>query len=1014
MTVQNSTYRADYTGNGVTTSFAVPFYFLDPTHLTVLQTDLNGNVATLALNSAYTVTGAGVSAGGTLLMATAPVSGYKIAVLRNVPLTQLSHFVPNDPLPASTLEQNFDQLTMEVQQLQEQVNRAISVSPGITGVNPTLPVPATGKIIGWNGLGTGLQNYTGIPAIGDANTTTYTAPDSSVQRTVGAKLAEIVSVADNGAIGDGITDDTAALAIALTKAGTVVPGSIPSIVFAGMSTNARQGTLQFQPNKVYKISAPLVVPPGVTLELNGSTIYQSVANKDAIQALLPAGSPYYSTFFTNIRNGYIKGVGSPICSFSGSITGNTLTVGVLGTPNTIAIGQVLRGMCGTLNCTITAGSGTSWTVSGPAQSTPGLVTMWTCAAVPTGSGINASIGGWCEMANLSIQGFQNGMLLQEYQYTEFRNLVCLYNTVGVYMTDIVGNSPPWPPALTCLDNHFAMCCFSNNTAYGLWIQTNGFTTYDKIDCSRNGVADVVLGPACVNYVVNYSIVSGGTGYAISSALAGTIQDCIFNGTISGSTLTLNSTQAGAIALGQTISGAGFTSCTVGALLSGSLGVNGSTYKLVPSAAYSDVVGAGTSPGNVTTITMTALNPNVTAAENSITGTISGSTLTVTTGSGIQLGQTYVGVGATTFQIKAFGTGTGGTGTYTITGSQTIATGTLFYAPAGVPGEAVANTNGSGVITSVQTVDSGNCYVSPVLYVPTAGTIANISGNYSDDTQLSLWAGSSGVIRGHNIFNHLKVEHAQADRPLSGYCVLINSYNYQGDAFNYLDCEVGQAAAGCSNLQYQRWMRIGSRGTWVVAPGANSGSLYTNLTNPANADFSIFKVYSYGALTINWMSQDTMALSFIKQVVWRQAGTYANGSQVNHIGFDNNGFPKALGFTVENNWTGNYAFLTHNMGEAFYRYILSTDGTQSWGGGTAATDTTLSRSAAGVLTVSGSSGGAIQFAGTNGYTIRYTAGTANGSVATTLGSTGPVGSTAGAPQGWMRVNVAGVDRFIPYW
>jgi hypothetical protein len=39
---------------------------------------------------------------------------------------------------------------------------------------------------------------------------------------------------------------------------------------------------------------------------------------------------------------------------------------------------------------------------------------------------------------------------------------------------------------------------------------------------------------------------------------------------------------------------------------------------------------------------------------------------------------------------------------------------------------------------------------------------------------------------------------------------------------------------------------------------------------------------------------------------------------------------------------------------------------------------------------------------------------NGTVATTLGSTGPTGSTPGAPRGWLPVSIDGVPRFIPFW
>jgi len=40
--------------------------------------------------------------------------------------------------------------------------------------------------------------------------------------------------------------------------------------------------------------------------------------------------------------------------------------------------------------------------------------------------------------------------------------------------------------------------------------------------------------------------------------------------------------------------------------------------------------------------------------------------------------------------------------------------------------------------------------------------------------------------------------------------------------------------------------------------------------------------------------------------------------------------------------------------------------------------------------------------------------ANGSVAVSLGGVGPVGSTAGNPQGWLEISVSGVNRYIPFW
>lgn len=61
-----------------------------------------------------------------------------------------------------------------------------------------------------------------------------------------------------------------------------------------------------------------------------------------------------------------------------------------------------------------------------------------------------------------------------------------------------------------------------------------------------------------------------------------------------------------------------------------------------------------------------------------------------------------------------------------------------------------------------------------------------------------------------------------------------------------------------------------------------------------------------------------------------------------------------------------------------------------------------------------SSGNITFNGTSGATLALLSGTTSSGVATTFTGTGPTGSTPGAPQGWMRILVAGTPRFIPFW
>ena len=229
MTVQNSTYRADYIGNGVTTSFPIPFAFLDSSHVGVYLAGV-----LLTLNSNYTIAGAGVGTGGTLTMFTAPGSGVALAIVRNAPYTQLTHFVPNDPLPAASLENALDLNTMQNQQIQEQLNRA-PVLPANIPSPGAVPTPVSGSVLGWTGTAwawlsgasvTLAANLLTAAAGYGTSLVNYLAPfTGAVARLLNAKLAETVSVTDFGADRTGVSDSSAAFlaaAAALPASGGIL------------------------------------------------------------------------------------------------------------------------------------------------------------------------------------------------------------------------------------------------------------------------------------------------------------------------------------------------------------------------------------------------------------------------------------------------------------------------------------------------------------------------------------------------------------------------------------------------------------------------------------------------------------------------------------------------------------------------------------------------------------------------------------------------------------------------
>lgn len=252
MTVSNSTYRVSYNGNGSTTSFSIPFYFINNSDLLVtkLDTNVTPNVeTTLVLGTDYNLSGAGDLAGGSLttIGSISPLaSGETITVERNIPYTQSTDYEPFGRFPAETLEENVDRLTMLVQQVKGLTDRTPLFEKTTNYLNRTMEEPESGKVLSWDASGN-IVNLTG-----SINTSTYTYPDANaVERTVTQKLSDFVNVKDFGATGDGVTDDYQALQNAIDSFGS------------------DGGTLYF-PVGDYNTSYPLILPPIGAIKFQGA------------------------------------------------------------------------------------------------------------------------------------------------------------------------------------------------------------------------------------------------------------------------------------------------------------------------------------------------------------------------------------------------------------------------------------------------------------------------------------------------------------------------------------------------------------------------------------------------------------------------------------------------------------------------------------------------------------------------------------------------------------------------
>lgn len=171
MTVPATARRAGpYIGNGSATIFSFSFKTFAAGDLQVTRTDTATGIDTvLVLNSDYSVAlnpDQDVSPGGTI---TYPISGsalpstQKLTIVGDLDYEQTTDLLGGGAFNARVIEDTFDRTVIQIQQLEERMDRALMLPVSSSGVSPNLPSPEPEKVIGWNAAGTALRNL-------DANT----------------------------------------------------------------------------------------------------------------------------------------------------------------------------------------------------------------------------------------------------------------------------------------------------------------------------------------------------------------------------------------------------------------------------------------------------------------------------------------------------------------------------------------------------------------------------------------------------------------------------------------------------------------------------------------------------------------------------------------------------------------------------------------------------------------------------------------------------------------------------
>ena len=252
MPISSQTPIIGYVANGVTKSFAFPFAILS-------ADDLKVKVGADVVTAGFSITGVGDRDGGSVTFADAPASLTPIILYREVALDRTTDYQENGDLLAIVLDDDLDRIWMALQDQLLLADLAVrapigetlqQLPPASERALMALAFDAAGNPIVVRGTNDGgaalaLDLLDTAPGKGAALVGFQQAGSGAVARTAQSKMRDVVSVKDFGAVGDGVTDDTAAIQAAINT-GKLVDLLDASNVYRITSTITRTGKVMLR------------------------------------------------------------------------------------------------------------------------------------------------------------------------------------------------------------------------------------------------------------------------------------------------------------------------------------------------------------------------------------------------------------------------------------------------------------------------------------------------------------------------------------------------------------------------------------------------------------------------------------------------------------------------------------------------------------------------------------------------------------------------------------------------
>lgn len=157
--VSDATNKVTYTGNGSTTELTFTFPIVDTTDMVVILRTISTGAETVLTETthyALSATNNDYSSGGTVTTVTAYSSAYTITLMRDVPVSQGATLQDSGVLRLATLEDALDRLTLQVQDLEEELGRCLKfprsetntseLKDSVTRASTTLGFDASGDL----------------------------------------------------------------------------------------------------------------------------------------------------------------------------------------------------------------------------------------------------------------------------------------------------------------------------------------------------------------------------------------------------------------------------------------------------------------------------------------------------------------------------------------------------------------------------------------------------------------------------------------------------------------------------------------------------------------------------------------------------------------------------------------------------------------------------------------------------------------------------------------------------